>query len=255
MDTILISIAALLAALLTFFTGFGLGTLLLPVCALFMPVEHAVALTALVHLVNGVFKFALVAPHTSWRIVAAFGLPAVAASLVGAWLLLRFAGAAPLAQYEIAGHAFQITPAKLVVGFLLAAFAVIEILPALRNLTFARRHFFIGGLLSGFFGGLAGMQGALRSAFLVRAGLTKEQFVGTGAAIACLIDITRLGVYLPAIRSAPLERELLAAAALAAIAGALLGSKLLGKVTLATVQVMVAVLLLVVAAGLVSGLL
>ena len=33
---------------------------------------------------------------------------------------------------------------------------------------------------SGFFGGLSGMQGALRSAFLARAGLSKEAFVASG---------------------------------------------------------------------------
>jgi uncharacterized membrane protein YfcA len=254
-DTLLISIAALLAAILTFFTGFGLGTLLLPVCALFMPIEQAVAVTALVHLVNGGFKFALVAPHTSWPIVASFGVPAVAASLAGAWLLLQFSSAAPLAHYEIAGRVFQILPGKLVIGVLLAVFAVVEIVPAFRDFTFSRRHFTVGGLLSGFFGGLSGMQGALRSAFLVRAGLTKEQFIGTGAAIACLIDISRLGVYLPAIRSVPLDGGLLTAAALSAIAGALLGSRMLGKVTLAAVQRWVAGLLVIVAAGLMSGLL
>ena len=137
-------------------------------------------------------------------------------------------------------------------GYLLA---LLEILPALRRLTFAPRHFLIGGLLSGFFGGLAGMQGALRSAFLVRAGLSKQQFVGTGAAIACLIDITRLGVYLPAIRSAPLDRGLLTAAALAAIAGAVLGSLLLEKVSARFIEASVAALLFCVAAGLASGLL
>lgn len=38
----------------------------------------------------------------------------------------------------------------------------------------------LGGLLSGFFGGLSGNQGALRSAFLLKAGLSKEAFIATG---------------------------------------------------------------------------
>ena len=46
------------------------------------------------------------------------------------------------------------------------------------------------------------MQGALRSAFLAKSGLSKEQFVATGAMIAFLIDISRLLVYVPAFVAA-----------------------------------------------------
>jgi len=37
-------------------SGFGLGTLLLPVFALFFPLPVAIAATALVHLANNFFK-------------------------------------------------------------------------------------------------------------------------------------------------------------------------------------------------------
>ena len=53
----------------------------------------------------------------------------------------------------------------------------------------------LGGLLSGFFGGLSGHQGALRSAFLAKAGLTTERFVGSNAVIGFLVDLTRIAVY------------------------------------------------------------
>jgi uncharacterized membrane protein YfcA len=250
-----ISIAALLAAVLTFFTGFGLGTLLLPVCALFMPVDQAIALTAVVHLVNGAFKFALVARHTVWRIVWSFGIPAVAAAFFGAWLLLRISGSPPIHSYTMGGHLFEVTPVKLLIGLLVAAFALLETAPAFRRLRIAPRYFAAGGFISGFFGGLAGMQGALRSAFLVRAGLSKEQFIGTGAAIACLVDITRLGVYLPAIRTAPFDRAIAVSAAGAAIAGALLGSLLLTKVSTRRLETLVAICLVMVGAALAAGLL
>ena len=47
-----VALAALFAAGLTLYSGFGLGTLLLPVFALFYPVEVAVAATAMVHGAN-----------------------------------------------------------------------------------------------------------------------------------------------------------------------------------------------------------
>ena len=59
MEIILICLAAFLASLLTFFSGFGLGTILMPVFALFFPLEMAIALTGVVHLLNNLFKMYL----------------------------------------------------------------------------------------------------------------------------------------------------------------------------------------------------
>ena len=50
-------------------------------------------------------------------------------------------------------------------------------------------------MLSVFFGGLSGHQGALRSLFLLRAGLPKEGCIATGIAASVLIDISRLSAY------------------------------------------------------------
>ena len=44
MDIVVVSIAALFASALTLFSGFGLGTLLMPVVAIFFPVEIAIAI-------------------------------------------------------------------------------------------------------------------------------------------------------------------------------------------------------------------
>ena len=79
MDYLLICGAALAASALTLFSGFGLGTLLMPVFALFFPLSSAVAMTAVVHLLNNLFKFALLGRHADWKIVVRFGVPAIAA--------------------------------------------------------------------------------------------------------------------------------------------------------------------------------
>jgi uncharacterized membrane protein YfcA len=60
---IIICVSAFLASALTLFSGFGLGTLLLPVFSLFFPIQTAVALTAVVHLLNNLFKLALLGKH------------------------------------------------------------------------------------------------------------------------------------------------------------------------------------------------
>lgn len=257
MSFLVICLVAFLASALTFFSGFGLGTLLLPAFALFFPVELAVAMTAVVHFLNGGFKLALVGRHAAWGVVARFGLPSIGAALLGAWLLSRLSVTPPVFTHTAFGSALEVTPVKLVVGSILLLFASLELSPRFQRLAFSSRYLPLGGLLSGFFGGLAGMQGALRSAFLVRASLSKEAFIGTGAVIAALIDVSRLTVYsgavLPELPGDSLP--LLAAAVLAAFLGAVLGNRYLQKVTLPLIQRVVALLLFLVGAGLISGLL
>lgn len=257
MTYFVICLVAFIASGLTFFSGFGLGTLLLPAFAAFFPVDQAVALTAVVHFLNGLFKLILVGRQADRATVLRFGLPAIAAALAGAWVLMQLSGAAPLHSYQAFDRTLHITAVKLVVGLLLLAFALIEVLPRLRHLSFAPQYMILGGLLSGFFGGLSGMQGALRSAFLVRAGLSKDAFVATGVVIGCLIDLSRLGMYASALASVggELDNRLLAAAVTAAFAGAALGNRYLKKLTMTGVQRIVAAMLLLVALGLISGVL
>jgi hypothetical protein len=253
---VVICAVALFASGLTFFSGFGLGTLLLPAFALFFPVEQAIALTAVVHFLNSLFKLILVGRHVDRHVVLRFGVPAIVASFAGAWVLLQLAATPAVARYEIAGRPLEVTPVGIVVGLLLLAFALIEIVPRLRDLEFGARLMPVGGVLSGFFGGLSGMQGALRSAFLARAGLSKEAFIGSGVAIAALVDLTRLGVYATYLRDAPsLDYAMLAAAVLAAFAGALAGSRLLPRLTMPGIQRIVSAMLVIVALGLMSGIL
>lgn len=257
MSYLIICTVALLASALTFFSGFGLGTLLLPAFALFFPIEQAVALTAVVHFLNNLFKLALTGRNADRDIVLRFGLPAIAMSFLGAWLLVWLSGIAPVFSYSAFNRLISIAPVKLVVGLLLLLFASIELLPRFRAMSFGKQYMPLGGLLSGFFGGLSGMQGALRSAFLSRAGLSKEAFIATGVVIACLIDFSRLAIYSASLvhESEHFNYSLLIAAILAAFAGAALGNRYLKKVTMPGIQRLVAVMLFAVAICLISGLL
>ncbi len=257
MAYLVICLVALVASGLTFFSGFGLGTLLLPAFALFVPVDQAVAMTAVVHFCNSVFKVLLVGRHADRGVVIRFGLPAIGAALAGAWLLGQLSAAEPLIAYEAFGRTVSVVPVKLVIGILLAGFAVLEVLPRFRGLAFPPGLIPLGGLLSGFFGGLSGMQGALRAAFLARSGLTAEAFVATSAVIAALVDLSRLGVYAGnAVRAGVTAADpLLAAAVASAWAGAVLGRRRLAGMTMEAVKRLVAALLLAVGVGLAAGML
>lgn len=256
MEIVLISLTAFLAAVLTFFSGFGLGTLLTPVFMLFFPVELAIALTGVVHFFNNLFKLFLVGRHTNKEVLLRFGVPAVVAALVGSWLLLQITGLRPLFSYELLGKTVEVYPVKFIVSVLLILFAGMDLIPYFSRLQFGKDKLPIGGALSGFFGGLSGNQGALRSAFLIRAGLSKEAFIGTAVVVSTLVDFTRLGVYATRFAKTGLADNLplVACATLSAIAGAYLGNKLLKKVTLRFLQVTVAVMLILVSLALGSGL-
>jgi uncharacterized membrane protein YfcA len=254
-EYLVVCIAALIASGLTFFSGFGLGTLMLPTFALFFPLPTAIAMTAVVHLLNNVFKLLLIGEHADKDTVIRFGAPAVLTAFVGAVLLVRLSGLEPWYVYEIAGRTCEVTPIRLVIAVLMAVFAVVEVGPASRKLRFDRKFLPVGGLMSGFFGGLSGHQGALRSAFLIKCGLSKESFIASGVAIACVVDVVRLGVYGANYDFLSLGGRLpiVGAAVLAAFAGAFIGRRILHKVSMKIVQWIVAVMLLAVAVGLGTG--
>ncbi len=256
----IVSIVALLVACLSFFCGFGLGTLLMPALALFFPVELAIAATAVVHLANNLFKLTLVGRWAHWPTVWRYGIPAAIASIAGAFVLLRLGHVPPLRTYALAGHACAITWIGLVVALVIAGFAVLELWPGFDELSFPPRLLTLGGVLSGFFGGLSGHQGALRSAFLLRAGLTKEQLVGTRIAGAVIVDVPRVIVYGAGFAAADLARlrdggglGLVIAATLCAFVGSFVGSRLIKSVTLRGLKRIVGAALLLFAIALGSG--
>ncbi len=257
-ETLLLAAFACGVSLLTLFSGFGLGTLLMPAFALFLPIEAAVAATAVVHLANNVFKAALLVREADRRVVLRFGGPAVLASLVGALVLTSLRGTAPLATWEAFGRVATITPIKLVMGVLIIGFAFVELLPALQRLRAPARWLPVGGALSGFFGGLSGHQGALRAIFLAPLGLTPAGFAATQAAIALLVDVARLAVYGTAFslggEDLALPWRLIGVVTLAAFAGAYVGKRLLTKMTVPALQRLIGTLLLFVGLALALGL-
>lgn len=260
MEYFVVCIIAVIVSGLTLFSGFGLGTVLMPAFALFFPIPVAVAATAVVHLANNLFKAALVGREADWSVVAKFALPGAAAAMIGAFLLNVFASLPPVLTFELGVKVHEIALVNLVIGVLIIGFAFLDLLPHLEKLAFDRKYLPLGGLLSGFFGGLSGIQGALRSAFLIKAGLGKEAFIGTSTISAVIVDLARLLVYglsfyaVSFAKIAPGMVGLILAVTLAAFTGAFIGSRLMKKVTLRTVQIIVGVMLIMVGAGLASGL-
>lgn len=255
METIIIACVAFAASILTFLSGFGLGTILIPVFVIFFPVDLSIALIGVIHLFSNIFKFALVGKYASRHVVLWFGIPAIIASFAGAGLLLMISRLPPLLRYNIDFRVHEITVVKVVIALLLIIFAIVEILPVFQKMRFGRSSLPLGGFLSGFFGGLSGLQGAIRGAFLIKSGLSKDAYIGTAVVIACLVDITRLSVYATRFTQAGLVNNLplVIAATLAAIAGAYAGNKIMKKITFNIIRKIVILMLFSMALALGSG--
>lgn len=247
LSIVIIGLVCFLGSLLTFFSGFGLGTLLMPVFAMFFPIEIAISLTAIVHFLNNVFKFSLTFKNIDTSVLLKFGIPSVVGAFIGAYLLQKTSHLQFLTQYTLYGFTFQITLIKIIIALLLLFFSLMELIPKLNKLQFAQKYLTFGGIISGFFGGLSGHQGALRSAFLVKLGLVKEVYISTGIAIACLVDISRMSMYSKTFDMSLLKTNstLIITSVIFAFVGAFLGNKLLKKTTFKFVQIFVSVFLII----------
>ena len=258
MDILVVVIVAAVASALTLFSGFGLGTILLPAFALFFPVPVAVAATGIVHLLNNLFKGTLFWRRADWPTVLRFGLPAVPAAIAGAWLLAWLGETPRLFAWSLSGRTFGPTGAGFTIGLLLILLAALELQPWFQRLGAPARLLPAGGLLTGFLGGLTGQQGALRSIFLLRTGLSAERFIATGVMIAVLVDLSRLATYAAAFRTAALDlagREglLVLAGTLSAFAGAWAGARWVDKLTIGAVRAAVAALMFLIGGALIAG--
>jgi len=164
---------------LTLLTGFGVGTILTPTFALLYDVKTAVLLVSIVHLTNNLLKFGLFRRNVNLSILRRFGLVSIIGALAGSF----------------AQSFLQSSIVAIALGCFLIVTGSLEFLPV-NPFRIPRSFDQAGGFLSGLMGGIIGNQGAIRSAYLLNYDLTKESFIGTGTAIAILIDLTRIPVYL-----------------------------------------------------------
>lgn len=223
------------ASVLAFFSGFGLTTLLLPLLVIFLPLPLAVSATAIIHLANNLFKALLVWKSCDWKIVWKFGSLSWIASILGAYLFAKISFLEPILIYSIGFRDARVTWIGLLIGTLLIVSLCLEFLEKQRPGALATKYLSIGGVLSGFFGGISGNQGVIRSAFLIQLNLAPNVFIATSVFCSLIVDIPRTVIY--GITYFPEFYEqsfivLLFGALSAAFMGSLAGIYLLPKITI-----------------------
>ena len=236
----IIVVTPFLGALATFFTGFGLNTILVPVFMIYFDAPLAVLMAGIVHLCNNILKVALTARSIDWHLFRNFGLPALLFAFIGAQLLNTVK--------DTIGA--QLTP---VFGGIFILFALLELFNWKLPLQgpWAMR---IGGILSGFFGGFSGHQGALRALFLSKLKMEPIVFVATTAIISLLVDLTRVSVYFSGswlYNYYP--TYIMIYCVPSALAGTLIGRKYIQKVNHARLSIIVGVALLAMGLTMVLG--
>jgi hypothetical protein len=249
---ILIAFCAFFTSFVTFYSGFGLGTILMPVIAIFFPLPLAIILTAFVHLFHNLLKGAMLWKSINWNISLRFGSVALLAAIPGAWLLNKLSFLPSIGTYSLFGVLAEITFLKLIIGTLLIIIATTE---ALQKELLAFKNIYLGGVISGFFGGLSGNQGAFRSLFLINVLQDPRSFIASNAFISMVIDITRLIIYSLSLTHFLKDTniDLLAVALASATFGVILGMILLKKITIALIQKVIIVLLYLLGCSMLLG--
>lgn len=128
MEYVIVGFVSVIASGLSLFSGFGLGTLLLPVFALFFPVEVAIGMTAVVHFLNNIFKLSVLGKYAKKAVVIKFGFSAIVSAFPGAFVLIWFSNLGPLSSYHLGESEFVIQPVRLIIGILILIFIALGLI-------------------------------------------------------------------------------------------------------------------------------
>jgi uncharacterized membrane protein YfcA len=208
-------VAAAIAGAVASIAGFGIGSILTPLLAARLGTKLAVAAVSFPHLAGTLLRLWLIRKHVDRRVLVTFGITSAAGGLAGALLHVWFNSA-------VLGY---------VLGALLVFAGVMGLTGLAARMRFGRGTGLMAGALSGVFGGLVGNQGGIRSAALMGFELSKESFVATATAIALLVDVFRMPVYIASQWNDLLHAwPLVVVAALGVLAGTIFGQPLLRRI-------------------------
>jgi uncharacterized membrane protein YfcA len=225
-----LALAAFIAGGVASIVGFGIGSILTPVLAIWIDAKLAVAAISIPHLAGTALRFWMLNGLVDRRVLWSFGVASAAGGLAGALV-----------------HTVFTSPVLLtVLAVLLLFVAAGELLGFSRQLVFRGAAAWIAGAASGLLGGLVGNQGGLRSAALLGFRMNRDTFIATATAIGLFVDAARMPVYF-AVYAEQLRAIALpiVVATAGVIAGTLFGNRVLRRIPESSFRRVVAVLLLI----------
>ena len=171
-------LTVLVASMICVVSGFGFGTIMLAVLSVFMPIKSALLFVGILHLLGNLYKI--------WAFKG--GWNRISLAFISGGVLFSFVGAALSGQLPSA-------LLKQCLGVLLVIYPLLILYRPHIHLSPTLPFAIAGGSLSGFFSGLIGMGGVIRSLFLSLYNLPKEVYVASSGMIALAVDVTRVAVY------------------------------------------------------------
>lgn len=215
MFELFVVVVGFLAGLTASIAGFGIGSFLIPLISIQTGTKIAIVLASLPHFLGTGIRFALFRAKVNRKILLRFGLLSAAGGLTGAFI-----------------HTFfESNVLQLIFAVMLILAGTFGILRAFEQLRFGRVGAGLSGLVSGFFGGLVGEQGGIRSVALLNFGIQKEAFIATATATALLVDLVRMPIYFLSQGAVAAEFiSILALSSFAVIAGTFTGAFLLKRI-------------------------
>lgn len=179
MKLVLITVVLCISTGISNITGFGTGTLSMPILVRFLPYDQTLLLVGIIQWFSGLWKMVGFYRHIRWDIALIFGLPAFGATIIGSLLIF-------IVPPPILYHIF---------GAFLMVYSSILIL----NPTFSvKRTWYTamgGGIFYGFFAGIFGMRGPVRALLLTSYKLSKREYLATSGAIGLSADVSRIFIY------------------------------------------------------------
>lgn len=212
-------------------TGFGTSTIMVPILSLFFPIPETLLFVGIIHWFGDIWKMVFFKKGWNLKLILLFGIPGIIASFWAAKL--------PLTLPEILLQ-------RSLGAFLILYVAFLFYKPNWK-LKASNPSALIGGTLSGFFAGIFGVGGAIRSTFLTAFDLPKSIFLFTSGVIGFLVDSSRLTQYfLSDIQLSQLLLSSVLLSILVSLLGAYLAKKLVNKIPQDKFRQFIAIALLLV---------
>lgn len=179
MEIFYIALLTLIAATIGTITGFGTSTIMIPVLVIVLSPVEAIFLVAIIHWFGDIWKVTLFRKGLDFKLISLFGIVGLVTSYIGASISLG-------TNEEILLR---------LLGIFLAGYSVFLIFKSKFKVHAGPATALSGGALSGFFAGMFGIGGAIRSMFLSAFDLPKAVYIATAGAIGLLVDATRIITY------------------------------------------------------------
>jgi uncharacterized membrane protein YfcA len=223
-----VGVTALVGGSVAAIAGFGIGSILTPIVALYTGTKLAVPLVSIPHVVGTALRLWVLRAHIDRRLLFGFGLASAAGGLVGALL-----------------HAVL---ASVLLTVVLAALLIFAgsagVSGASERIRFSGAGIWVAGGISGLLGGLVGHQGGIRAGAMLGMEVRKEAFVATATAIALLVDGARMPVYAATHGAEMLSFwQVIAVATFGVVVGTIAGGRILRLLPEPLFRVLVSALL------------